>query len=86
MIVRVARRYGMQDADAADLSQEVLIRVSKGIERFDHDQHHAKFRTWLGQVIRSAMVDHHRRRPRERGSGLTEVHDQMAELIGEEDQ
>ncbi|MEO1619072.1 MAG: sigma-70 family RNA polymerase sigma factor [Planctomycetota bacterium] len=72
VIYRVAARYGMQDADAADLEQEVLIRISRSIERFEHDPAHAKFRTWLGQVIRSAIVDQHRKRPREQGTGLTE--------------
>ena len=80
VIARVAKRYGMQDADSADLAQDVLIRVSKGIQQFEHDHTHARFRTWLGQVIRSAVVDAHRRRPREQGSGLTEVHDQLASL------
>ena len=86
VIRRVAVRFGMQNADAADLGQEVLIRVSKSIDGFDHDQTHAKFRTWLGQVIRSAVIDHHRRRPRDQGSGLTEVHDQLAQLVDPNDQ
>ncbi|MCO8125207.1 sigma-70 family RNA polymerase sigma factor [Stieleria sp. TO1_6] len=81
VIRNVAIRFGMQEADAADLGQEVLIRVSKGIGGFDPDLNQAKFRTWLGQVIRSAVVDHHRRRPREQGSGLTEIHDQLAQLV-----
>lgn len=80
VIRRVAKRYAMQDADAADLAQDVLVRVSKGVQEFEHDQTHARFRTWLGQVIRSAVIDAHRRRPKEQGSGLTEVHDQLAQV------
>ncbi|MCS7468068.1 sigma-70 family RNA polymerase sigma factor [Stieleria sp. ICT_E10.1] len=86
VIRRVAIRYGLQEADASDVVQDVLIRVSKGIDGFEQDPQQAKFRTWLGQVIRSAIVDHHRRRPRKQGSGLTEVHDQLAQLADAEDQ
>ena len=35
VIYRMARRRGMQDADAQDLSQDVLVRVSKAIDRWE---------------------------------------------------
>ncbi|MEM0925046.1 MAG: sigma factor, partial [Planctomycetota bacterium] len=54
VIRSLAYRWGYQDADAADLEQEVLIRISRSIQRFEHDPRKARFRTWLGQVIRSA--------------------------------
>ncbi|WP_182867066.1 RNA polymerase sigma factor [Rhodopirellula sp. JC639] len=86
VIRRVAIRYGLQEADTSDVVQEVLIRISKGIVGFDHDSNQARFRTWLGQVIRSAIIDHHRRRPREQASGLTKVHEQLAQLTDKDDQ
>ncbi|MEM9588045.1 MAG: sigma-70 family RNA polymerase sigma factor [Planctomycetota bacterium] len=66
VIRRMAKRFGLQDADAADLGQEVLIRVSNHIDRFEHQRTQARFRTWLGRLIRSAIVDQHRRRSRDR--------------------
>ncbi len=38
VIYRMARRRGMQDADAQDLSQYVLVRISKAIDRWDRKQ------------------------------------------------
>jgi RNA polymerase sigma-70 factor (ECF subfamily) len=35
VVYRMARRRGMQDADAQDLSQDVLVRVSKAIDRWE---------------------------------------------------
>jgi RNA polymerase sigma-70 factor, ECF subfamily len=35
VIYRMARRRGMQDADAQDLSQDVLVRISKAISRWE---------------------------------------------------
>ena len=35
-------------------------------------------------MIRSALVDHHRRRPREQGTGLTETHLRLAEWIDDQ--
>jgi RNA polymerase sigma-70 factor (ECF subfamily) len=36
-IYRMARRRGMQDADAQDLVQTVLIRVAGAIERWEEE-------------------------------------------------
>jgi RNA polymerase sigma factor (sigma-70 family) len=47
------RRHGAQDADAADLTQDVLARVSQGIRRFDYDAGQGTFRGWLFTVVRN---------------------------------
>ena len=86
VIARAAVRYGIQEADAADLSQDVLLRVSRAIDRYEYESHDARFRTWLGHVIRSAIADHYRAQPRDQGSGLTEIQDQLAELADDEGQ
>lgn len=86
VIRRTVSRFGVQDADAADLEQEVFIRITKSIRNFQHDPTQAKFRTWLGHVIRSAIIDHHRRQPREQGTGLTKTHMRLAQWIDEERQ
>jgi RNA polymerase sigma-70 factor, ECF subfamily len=55
VIYRMARRRGMQDADAQDLSQEVLVRVSKAIDRWE-PQAGVRFRHWLRKVASNAIV------------------------------
>lgn len=55
VIYRMARRRGMQDADAQDLSQEVLVRISKAIDRWE-PQTNVRFRHWLRKVASNAIV------------------------------
>ena len=55
LIYRFARKNGLQDADAADLVQEVLRAVSKAIGTFDYDPQLGKFRSWLFTVARYSM-------------------------------
>lgn len=64
-IYRIARKYGLQDADAREVSQEVLLRVSRRIESFDTTQS-GRFRAWLSTVARHSTIDLLRRRPREK--------------------
>ncbi|MEL6105244.1 MAG: sigma-70 family RNA polymerase sigma factor [Planctomycetota bacterium] len=55
VIYRMARRRGMQDSDAQDLSQEVLLRVAKSIDRWE-PQPGVRFRHWLRKVAANAIV------------------------------
>jgi len=47
------RKRGLQDADAADVTQEVLRRVASAIRRFDYDPQRGGFRGWLFTVVRN---------------------------------
>lgn len=55
VIYRMARRRGMQDADAQDLSQDVLLRISKSIDRWE-PQEGIRFRHWLRKVASNAIL------------------------------
>lgn len=57
LVYRIARRHGLQDADAQDLTQRVLVSVSKAIEQWQTQPRRAKFRTWLHTVARNAVID-----------------------------
>ena len=74
LVYDLARRRGLQDADAADLTQEVLRSVSGAIGRLDYDPGRGTFRSWLFTVTRNAIntfFESQRRVPR--GSGDSSV-------------
>ena len=57
VVCQLARRHGMQPADADDLAQQVLISISRAIERFDPENGQARFRTWLKTIARHAIIN-----------------------------
>ena len=57
VICRLAAKKGMQAADAEDLAQQVLVSVSRAIERWEPDAERAKFRTWLKRVTDNAILN-----------------------------
>jgi RNA polymerase sigma-70 factor (ECF subfamily) len=70
LVHQMARRSGLQDADASDLTQDVLRSVARSAERLDYDPHKGTFRGWLYTVTRNALCrffEAQRRLPR--GSG-----------------
>jgi RNA polymerase sigma-70 factor (ECF subfamily) len=56
VIYRMARRRGMQDADAQDLAQAVLIRVMGAIDRWEKSDPNVGFRHWLSRVAKNAIL------------------------------
>jgi RNA polymerase sigma-70 factor (ECF subfamily) len=68
------RQRGLQDADAADLTQEVLHAVSAGAGRLEYDPQRGSFRSWLFTVAHHKLHDllARQRRPG-RGSGDSSV-------------
>jgi len=52
-ILAWCRSYGLQDADARDVAQDVLLQVSRQIERLEYDPAR-KFRGWLRAVVHGA--------------------------------
>lgn len=55
-VYRYARRQGLQDADARELTQEVFLAVAKAIGRFEIDPERAQFRTWLFRIARNCVL------------------------------
>jgi hypothetical protein len=47
VIYRIARARGLQDADAQDLVQQVLMAVASAIPRWQRGGEHVRFRHWL---------------------------------------
>jgi RNA polymerase sigma-70 factor (ECF subfamily) len=62
------QRWGLQDADAKDVSQMVLLRLASRMRGFDYDPARS-FRSWLKTVCRNACSDLAATRARQIGSG-----------------
>jgi RNA polymerase sigma-70 factor (ECF subfamily) len=80
LLYRWGRKYGLQDADAADLTQDVLRVVVSQARRFAYDPQRGSFRGWLFTVARNQLrkLAHGRRRQAPAG-GDTEVYQALAE-------
>ncbi len=67
-----ARKRGLQDADAADMMQDVMRSVSTAIGRLEYDPNQGTFRGWLFTITRNKVFNFlSARRVRPRGSGDT---------------
>ena len=73
------RRAGLQEADAADIRQEVFIVVRRKIGDFRRESPADSFRGWLRTIVRNKIADRGRReRSQPAETGLQEQLDQTA--------
>jgi RNA polymerase sigma-70 factor (ECF subfamily) len=74
-----ARKRGLQDADAADLMQDVLRSVSAAAGRLNYDPSRGTFRGWLYTVARNKIFNFldSGRRKIDRGSGDSGVREKL---------
>ena len=77
LILAVACQRGLQYADAAEVTQEVLNRVANSIQKWDPDPAKGTFRGWLYRVTRNLTIDHLRREKRWRSVSQPEEIDQI---------
>jgi RNA polymerase sigma-70 factor (ECF subfamily) len=63
-IVSRCRAQGLQQADAEDVTQAILLKLWDALRSFDYDPERGKFRSYLVQVVRNAVTDHFRQRER----------------------
>src|SRR6266481_6560979 len=62
LVYGYARKQGLQDADAADLSQDVLGAVAGAVGRLEYDPLRGAFRNWLFTVVRRKLSNWRRTR------------------------
>ena len=78
VIYRMARRRGMQDSDAQDLVQTVLMRVAGAIDRWERKPG-ARFRHWLRRVAKNSIFSELSRSPKDAPVGGSDIQELMAE-------
>jgi RNA polymerase sigma-70 factor (ECF subfamily) len=64
LVYGYARRHGLQDADAADLTQETMSEVARSMRSFEYHPEKGRFRDWLRTIARRRLLrfDHRKRR------------------------
>lgn len=80
VIYRMARRRGLQDVDAQDLVQSVLVRVAQAIPRWEKTSPDVRFRHWLGRVARNAILSALLRQPQDRAAGGSAAFELLADV------
>jgi RNA polymerase sigma-70 factor (ECF subfamily) len=75
LIYAYVRKRGVQDADAADLTQACLRKVTDHIGNLNYDPACDSFRGWLFTIVRNKLNDFYAR-PKHlwQGSGDSQVH------------
>ena len=71
IVYRFARRNGLQDADAHELVQDVMLSVSRAVRNWVPDKRRGRFRTWLFRIAKNHLIDQLRKRRPDQGSGKT---------------
>lgn len=69
----MARRRGLQEADAEDVMQQVFLSIARSIEGWTAGDDRPPFRAWLTTITRNAISRALARRPRDAATGSTSV-------------
>jgi RNA polymerase sigma factor (sigma-70 family) len=81
LVSRLARQRGLQDADAADVTQEIFQAIARALEREAFDPARGSFRGWLFAIARNLTVNFLIRQARQpRGTGDTDLRNVLEAL------
>jgi RNA polymerase sigma-70 factor (ECF subfamily) len=64
------RKRGLDSNDSADISQEVMIRVARGIRSFNYDRSKGRFRDWLATILRNEIARWFKRKKNDKHDSL----------------
>lgn len=74
LILNWCARHGLQEADCADVVQDVLSRLVTAMRDFQYDPGRGRFRGWLKTVTQNAVIDFVKARNRAvEGSGDSDI-------------
>jgi RNA polymerase sigma-70 factor (ECF subfamily) len=86
LVYRLARRQGLQAADADDLVQEVMGAVTRSVEGWLERADRGRFRAWLLRIARNTAINFlTRRKHRPQAIGGENVVRAVAECIEDSD-
>ena len=57
LVYGFARRKGLQDADAADLAQDVMTSVAQQMRQWQYNPERGSFRGWLFTIARNRLMN-----------------------------
>lgn len=61
LIYNYCRSRELQSSDAADITQEVLLRVAKAIRNFEYDPERGLFRDWIARIVLNEIRRHQKK-------------------------
>lgn len=83
LVFGVARRRGLEEADAQDVAQETMLSVARTMPGFDYRPEQCSFKSWLRHLTEARIADHfRRRRPADRQRASGGLGDGGAQAIG----
>lgn len=85
LVLRMLRQRGLQEADARDVAQQVVLAVTQAVERWQPDGREASFRRWMFGIARKLALKFIQRGamsrgPSRRGVGGTDMLDLLKNL------